>query len=128
MLWFFSLGARTVLRPKLPTRGPPALTESVVSGCHNAAPPAALSSERDFVDTLNGATTFGRIELPTSVSIPASTLPGSEPFKMVNGVPLWKVVNVLTCHPPRICPTAPACSRYKGTSHTKLAVKRWGRS
>ena len=46
----------------------------------------------------------------------------------VNGAPLWSVKNELTCQPPSILPTTPCWSRINGSSHTKLPVKRCGRS
>ena len=51
---------------------------------------------------------FGRIASPTRVLIPERAPAGSEPFKTVNGAPLWNVKNPLICQPPSKCPLNPA--------------------
>ena len=60
--------------------------------------------------------------------MPAIAPVGSEPLSTVNGAPLWRVKNELICQPPSTLPSSPCWSRIHGSSHTKLPVRRCGRS
>src|SRR5262245_47220185 len=69
---------------------------------------------------------LGRTGLPTR--LPACCPVGSAPLNTVNGTPLCHVPSVLICHPPKSLPRKPCWLFITGSSHTKLTVKRCGRS
>src|SRR5262245_40176587 len=102
MSTFSMPSARSELRGTLPTRSP---AQVGLGFPHNArksdAPPAARSSSIVMLDRSRFEFKLGRMAFPTSPSIPARAPVGSEPFSTVNGAPLWKVKNALSCQPPR---------------------------
>src|SRR5215831_5373290 len=102
---------RRILRPTFPVRWPglhvfvPVTTTHGGNVLNSERHPAWINSSIDIFETSRFVFRLGRMALPTTPSMPPSTASGSLPFNGVNGEPLCRVRNELTCQPLRMCET-----------------------